>query len=135
MRPSRLFLIAVSLCCQLRTQVIDDAVGNSITENLVFAICAIHSLMGRTEHSDSQKFWSSLDQHEQAQFHKAFQLLESKKGRGVCVLVDGDQSENFRYFLVAILLKEVGEIALQMEDIQVGPLKGVTFELLIANRD
>ncbi|EEF44174.1 conserved hypothetical protein [Ricinus communis] len=126
MRPHRLFIIAASLCYQLKTQVIDDAAENLITQNLVFTVCAIHSLMGKAECPEPYVFWTGLEPHEQGLFLKAFQLLESRKGKHVFLNVvsgvrdqdDKDQPENLQYLLVSNLIKEMGKIALQMEAIQ-----------------
>ncbi|KAF2288910.1 hypothetical protein GH714_022732 [Hevea brasiliensis] len=126
MRPHRLFMIAVSLCCQLKTQVIDNAVENLITQNLVFTISAIHSLMGKVESVDPSTFWSTLEQHEQGQFLKAFQLLDARKGKDIFLKVIsgvhdqdyGDRCENLQYLLLSNLIKKMGKIALQKEAIQ-----------------
>ncbi|KAK9274446.1 hypothetical protein L1049_021693 [Liquidambar formosana] len=128
MRPSRIFTIAVSLCYQLKTQVTDDAASNLITENLVFAVCGVHSLMGQKECVDPDMFWSTLEQHEQGRFLKAFQLLDSGKGKTMFVaLTSGiynqnnqENCEDLRYLLVSNLLKRMGKVALQMEAIQIG---------------
>ena len=125
MKPSRLFIIAVSLCCQLRTPFNDDAASNLITQNFVFTICGVHSLMGQMEYIDSPNFWSSLEEHEQGRFLKAFQLLDSRKGRSVYFsLTSGDQkdhdhSKDIRYLIISYLLKRMGKIALQMDAMQV----------------
>ncbi|CAK7328417.1 unnamed protein product [Dovyalis caffra] len=126
MRPSSVFMIAVSLCCQLETEVVDDAMSNLITHNLATASFAIHFLMGSTECVDPCKYWSALEQREQGQFLEAFQLLDSRKGKGMLLYLisglrhhnNGDESENLQYFLVSILLKKMGEIALQKDAIQ-----------------
>lgn len=125
MKPSRLFIIAVSLCCQLKTPFNDDAASNLITQNFVFTICGVHSLMGQMEYLNSPNFWSSLEEHEQGRFLKAFQLLDSRKGRSVYFsLTSGDQkdhdhSKDIRYLIISYLLKRMGKIALQMDAIQV----------------
>lgn len=126
MKPSRLFLIAASLCCQLKTQLTDDAASNLITQNLVFTICGLHSLMGQMECVDSPKFWSTLDQLEQRRFLRAFELLDSRKGRsvfvslttGVCGEKDQAHSKDTRYLVTSYLLKRMGKVSLQMESIQ-----------------
>ncbi|CBI17281.3 unnamed protein product, partial [Vitis vinifera] len=126
-RPSRLFMIAVSLCCQLKAQLADDAASNLITQNLVFAICGVHSFVGQKEHVDPHQFWSAIEQHEQEHFLKAFQLLDSRKGRSIFEsfmssrihnLNDQGNNEDLRHLLVSSLLKRMGKIALQMEAIQ-----------------
>ncbi|XP_050219970.1 uncharacterized protein LOC126670312 [Mercurialis annua] len=123
MKPHRLFTVAASLCCQLRIQVIDDAAENLITQNLVFSVCSIHLLMGKVNCPDPHLFWSSLGSHEQSLFFKAFQMLESRKGKGAFLNVisgirDQEQPENLQHLLVSNLIKEMGKIALQMEALQ-----------------
>lgn len=138
MKPSRLFLIAASLCCQLKTQLTDDAASNLITQNIVFAICGVHSLMGQMEYVDSPKFWSTLEQHEQGRFLKSFELLDSSKGRsmflslssGVCNQKEQAQSKDIRYLIISYLLKRMGKVSLQMEAIQVCFPEVVTYNLL-----
>jgi U3 small nucleolar RNA-associated protein 20 len=138
MKPSRLFLIAASLCCQLKTQLTDDAASNLITQNIVFAICGVHSLMGQMECVDSPKFWSTLEQHEQGRFLKSFELLDSRKGRsmflslssGVCNQKEQAQSKDIRYLIISYLLKRMGKVSLQMEAIQVCFPEVVTYNLL-----
>ncbi|ONI16066.1 hypothetical protein PRUPE_3G077100 [Prunus persica] len=125
-RPSRLFMIAVYLCCQMKTQLVDDTASNLITQNLVSTICGVHSLVGQTECADPTQFWSTLEEHEQGCFLKAFELLDARKGRimflsltsGICDKNNESPSKNIRYLLVSSLLKKMGKIALQMEAIQ-----------------
>ncbi|KAJ6965344.1 hypothetical protein NC652_003279 [Populus alba x Populus x berolinensis] len=82
--------------------------------------------MGRMECVDPCKFWSALDQHEQGQFLEAFQLLDTRKGRGMLLhVISGvrrhdnvNQSDNLQYFLVSNLLKKMGDIALLKDAIQ-----------------
>jgi U3 small nucleolar RNA-associated protein 20 len=136
MKPSRLLIIAVSLCCQLKMQLNDDAASNLITQNLVFTICGVHSLMGQMEYIDSPKFWSSLEEQEQGRFLKAFELLDSRKGRSMFLSFtsgdqkDHDHSKDIRYLTISYLLKRMGKIALQMEAIQVCFLDVVEYDLL-----
>ncbi|KAJ4967931.1 hypothetical protein NE237_014632 [Protea cynaroides] len=126
MKPSRLFGIAVSLCCQLKAQLTDDSANNILTQNLVFTICGVHSSVGQKDCMDLQSFWSSLEQPEQGQFLRALHLLSSKKGRDMFVSLtstlkqqgDQDSTENLQSLLISPLLKRMGKIALQMEDIQ-----------------
>ena len=127
-RPSRLFMIAVSLCCQLKAQLADDTASNLITQNLVFAICGVHSFMRQKANGDLHQYWTSIEHHEREHFLKAFQLLDSRKGRNIfedltstCVRNPNDQrnNEDLQHLLVSSLLRRLGKIALQMEDIQV----------------
>lgn len=126
MKPSRLFMIAVSLCCQLKVQLMDSATTNLIQQNLTFSICGLHSLMVQKECLDLLKFWSTLESNEQNYFLKAFQLLDSRKGGAIFSSLSSDLSnqndqedgESLRYLLVSSLLKKMGKIALKMEDVQ-----------------
>ncbi|XP_057982940.1 uncharacterized protein LOC131167895 isoform X2 [Malania oleifera] len=126
MRPSRLFGIAVSFCCQLSGQLTDGAMSNMITENIVFSIYHMHSLMRQKECLDAHRFWSALEPQDQGRFLDALQLLDSRKGRGLFTsLTSGvyfndyrENSEDIRFCLVSNLLKKMGRIALQMEAIQ-----------------
>lgn len=127
MRPSRLFMIAVSFCCQLKAKISNDAASNLIEQNLVFTICGVHSLMGQLECGEPQKFWSVLELNEKGYFLKALKLLHSGKGRGMFLSFTSgefDKKDNacpkdIRHLLVSNLLKKMGKIALQMEDVQV----------------
>ncbi|KAL5542673.1 hypothetical protein UlMin_010383 [Ulmus minor] len=126
MKPSRIFMIAISLCGQMKTKIGDDAASIVIEDNLVFAICGVHSLMGKLEDQEPQKFWSTLEQQEQSLFIKALQLLDSRKGRSILLSLtsgeydrkDDDLSKDIRRLLVSNLLKKMGKIALQMEVVQ-----------------
>lgn len=126
MRPSRLFMIAVSFCCQLKAKISNDAASNLIEQNLIFTICGVHSLMGQLECGEPQKFWSVLELNEKGYFLKALKLLHSGKGQGMFLSFTSgefDKKDNacpkdIRHLLVSNLLKKMGKIALQMEDVQ-----------------
>ncbi|KAI9195334.1 hypothetical protein LWI28_013950 [Acer negundo] len=80
MKPSRFFMISASLCCQLEAQLsFHDAVSSRITQNLVSAICNMHSLKERREYIAPHNYWSTLGESEWSLFLKAFQLLDSGK--------------------------------------------------------
>ncbi|KAI8538103.1 hypothetical protein RHMOL_Rhmol09G0076200 [Rhododendron molle] len=126
MRPSRLFLVAVSLCCQLKAPLIDDAASTLITQNLTFVICALQSFLGPNKLVGDQSIWSAVEHHEQVRFVEAFQLLDSGKGGTMYAsLTSGDNSQNAEEnsdhrqpLLVSSLLKRMGKIALKMEAVQ-----------------
>lgn len=125
-RKSRLFLIAVSFCCQMKTQPADDAAGQLMIENIVFSMSCLNSLMGHVEPLACKKFWLTLGHDEKVCFLKAFQLLEPRNGKAIFVsLTSGLEDHNDghsgdgRYFLVRSLLRKLGKIALQMEHVQV----------------
>ncbi|KAL3506473.1 hypothetical protein ACH5RR_031855 [Cinchona calisaya] len=126
MRPSRLFLVAASLCCQLKTQPTDDAASNLIAHNLVFTICHMHTLLVQIEYMDFPKLWSNLDDNEQGCFLKAFHVLDSGKGRSTLEYLTSDiggprgeqKNDHHQHFLVSYLLKKMGKISLQIDTIQ-----------------
>ncbi|XP_027334628.1 small subunit processome component 20 homolog isoform X2 [Abrus precatorius] len=128
MSPSRLFLIATSLCCQLKMSLIDDADSKLMTQNIVFAICAVHSLLGQLACVDPPAFWATLEQHEKDQFLRAFELLDSRKGRNMFMsssltspaFEDDNQCNvnNAKHVLISLLLSKMGKTALQMGAIQ-----------------
>lgn len=131
MSPSRLFLIATSLCCQLKMPLMDDSDSNLMTQNIVFAICGVHSLAGQTACIDPSAFWSTLEQHEKDRFLRAFDLIDSRKGRSMFMsssltsFVCEDKSklnvvDDTRHMLVLLLLKKMGKTALLTDAIQVG---------------
>lgn len=122
MRPSRLFFIATSLCCQLKVLQTDASASDLITQNLVFSICSLHSFLGKNECTD--KFWSTIEHDEQGLLLKAFQQLDSRKGRNIYLSLVSDLSdqedESQRYLVISYLLKTMGKISLHVEDMQVG---------------
>lgn len=122
MRPSRLFFIATSLCCQLKVLQTDDAASDLITQNLVFSICALHSFLGKNECKRQNKFWSTIEHDEQGLLLKAFQQLDSRKGKNIYLSLvsdlSGQEDENERYLVISYLLKTMGKISLQVEDMQ-----------------
>ncbi|KAK1375649.1 DRIM domain-containing protein [Heracleum sosnowskyi] len=124
-RPSRLFQIAVSLCCQLRASLTDGVANAIIEQNLVFSICGLHALLLQDEFTNS-KYWSELEHHEQGLFLRTFHLLDSRKGRSMFASLtssnngqdDQDDSVRRGVLLVSYLLKRLGKIGLQMEAVQ-----------------
>ncbi|XP_060178660.1 uncharacterized protein LOC132608895 isoform X2 [Lycium barbarum] len=122
MRPSRLFFIATSLCCQLKVLQTDAAASDLITQNLVFSICSLHSFLGRNECKDRDKFWSTFEHDEQGLLLKAFQQLDSRIGKNIYLSLvsdlSGQEDENQRYLVISYLLKTMGKISLHVEDMQ-----------------
>lgn len=133
MKPSRLFRIAVSLCCQLQSQVTDGSVANLITENLVVTICSVHSFAKQRKCIGLFEFLSKLALSERDHFGKSFELLGSRKVQNLFhVLTSGDSGGDvtlmdqnihsivdLQALLVVPLLKRMGKLALQKEDNQV----------------
>ncbi|KAL5061396.1 hypothetical protein RYX36_033000 [Vicia faba] len=125
MSPSRLYLIATCLCCQLKMPLIDEVDSNLMTQNIVFAIFA---LMRQTASIDPSAFWSTLEQNEKNRFLKAFDLINARKGRmmfmsssltsSVCEDSSQVNVKNTQQILVSLLLKKMGKIALQTDAIQ-----------------
>lgn len=128
-RPSRLFHLAVSLCCQLKASLTDGVANAIIEQNLVFSICGLHALLLQDEYTNS-KYWSELEHHEQGLFLRTFHLLDSRKGRSMFASLtasnngqdDQDDSVQHGVLLVSYLLKRLGKIGLQMEAVQVNVL-------------
>ncbi|KAL3329329.1 hypothetical protein AABB24_036434 [Solanum stoloniferum] len=120
MRPSRLFFVATSLCCQLKVLQTDDAASDLITQNLVFSICSLHSFLGKNECKG--KFWSTIEHDEQGLLLKAFQQLDSRKGKNIYLSLVSDLSdqedEGQRYLVISYLFKTMGKISLHVEDMQ-----------------
>lgn len=120
MRPSRLFFVATSLCCQLKVLQADAAASDLITQNLVFSICSLHSFLGKHECKD--KFWSTIEHDEQGLLLEAFQQLDSRKGKNIYLSLVSDLSdqedERQRYLVISYLLKTMGKISLHVEDMQ-----------------
>ncbi|CAL1353831.1 unnamed protein product [Linum trigynum] len=124
LKPSRLFQLAGSLCCQLKTRSIDEAAGEIIKKNLIFAINEIRDLVSRMEDPHA------LLLKEKGGFLKGFKLLDYKKGRGAFLHVicganaeddecdEGEGGGDVQHLLVSSLLRKLGEIALQTEDTQ-----------------
>ncbi|KAJ9555656.1 hypothetical protein OSB04_010270 [Centaurea solstitialis] len=115
MRPSRLFLLAVSFCSQLKASLTDDSANNYLKQNIVFSILGLHSMIGRQKEPKDEEI-----------FIKAFLILDSRKGRNMFasfaddldVRNETEDCERCRYFLISALLKRMGKIALDMEEVQ-----------------
>ncbi|KAG6388566.1 hypothetical protein SASPL_149995 [Salvia splendens] len=120
MRPSILFHLAVSLCCQLKVPSSDDA-GKVIMQNLVFSISHLHSFFEKNEHMDVSSFWSSLDSAEQDRFLKAFGILDPRKGNRTLKLYisDSDQHDKNQHPFISYFLQRMGKLTFQMEANQV----------------
>ncbi|KAG5549083.1 hypothetical protein RHGRI_014451 [Rhododendron griersonianum] len=136
MTPSRLFLVAVSLCCQLKALLIDDAASTLITQNLASTICALHSFLVPNKSVGGDSIWSTLEHHEQSRFPEAFQVLDSLKGRSMFASLTSGYDKQIakengdrHSLLVYYLLKRMGKIALQMEAVQMKIVFNV-FELI-----
>ncbi|CAN8326706.1 unnamed protein product [Cochlearia groenlandica] len=125
--PSSLFMVAVSLCFQLKEQpTIGSVNADLLTANIVFAVFSLHSLLGQSDQATKSGFWSSLGDDDQVLFLKAFEVLDSGKGRSTFLaLTSGRRAENgeddsndVRNVLVGSLLKRMGKLALDMESVQ-----------------
>ncbi|KAF8097526.1 hypothetical protein N665_0286s0035 [Sinapis alba] len=127
--PSSLFSVAVSLCSQLKELPTSGDVNvDLLIENIVFAVSSLHSLIGHSVQATHNGFWSSLGEDEQVVFLKAFEVLDSGKGRSTFLsLTSGKRTENgeeddaangVRNVLIGSLLKRLGKLALDMESVQ-----------------
>ncbi|CAH2077407.1 unnamed protein product [Thlaspi arvense] len=127
-KPSSLFMVAVSLCFQLKEQPMTGKVDavDLLTANIVFAVSSLHSVIGQSDQATNNGFWSSLDKDEQVVFLEAFELLDSGKGKSTFLaLTSGERTENgeddandVRNVLIGSLLKRMGKVALDMESVQ-----------------
>lgn len=125
MRPSRLFLLSVSFCSQLKASLTDDSANNYLRHNIVFAILGLHSILGQQK--EAQVFWSTIQQKDEEILIKAFMILDPRKGRSMFASIasgldgcsDVEKCELLCYLLISSLLKKMGKIALDMEEIQV----------------
>ncbi|KAL9251872.1 Small subunit processome component 20-like protein [Drosera capensis] len=131
-KPSKLFMLAVSHCCQLRSNISAEAgIAEKVTSdvmqsNLVFTIYSIHASAEKAESRDPHTFWSTLTPQEQNSIFKACHLLNGRKGRELINLFtmgiknQADQANNHDPFnlLLASLLESMGKIALEMVGIQ-----------------
>ncbi|XP_057768678.1 uncharacterized protein LOC130988750 [Salvia miltiorrhiza] len=116
MKPSILFHIAVSLCCQLKVPFNDDhKTGIIIMQNLVFSVAALHSSLQNT---DVSSFWSNLDNADKDRFLKAFGVLDPRKGKRTLQSyisdASGEHDQNQHPF-ISYLLQRMGKLTFQME--------------------
>ncbi|EES00968.2 hypothetical protein BDA96_03G215700 [Sorghum bicolor] len=125
-QPSRLFIIAVSLLKQLRTELSDTTANNLIVQNLAYSVCNLHMLIRQS--TSTHQFWSSISSDLGA-FLEGFELLGSTKVKNMfllCTSTSSDVSgsnlginEEPTSLLVSSILKKMGRIAMQMQDTQI----------------
>ncbi|KAG8377667.1 hypothetical protein BUALT_Bualt08G0056700 [Buddleja alternifolia] len=137
MRPSMLFHLAVSFCCQLKVPLTDDAAGGVILKNLVFSILNLHSFFRENACRDVSKFWSNLESNEQDRFVKAFGVIDPRKGRRMLTSFTSDasgQHNQHQHPFISYLLQRMGKISFQMEANQMKTVfncfKSISRELL-----
>ncbi|XP_010423069.1 PREDICTED: U3 small nucleolar RNA-associated protein 20-like [Camelina sativa] len=121
-KPSSLFMVAASLCFQLKMNAIaeegndqnnDPTEEDIVIQNIVFAVSGLHLRIGQSDH----EYWSSLDKDEQAEFLEAFVLYDSGKVRSTFLaLISGSEKcqDDVRKVLIGSLLKRMGKLALDM---------------------
>lgn len=127
--PSWLFFISVSLINQLKTELEKGAETNRvILENISFSVCGLHSFA--TERKLDQ-FWLGLNPAENRTFLAGFELLGSRKAKNNFLLSSTTSSEaeidnqsknseeDLRSLLIVPMIKRMGKIAMQKEDVQV----------------
>lgn len=125
-QPSRLFIIAVSLLKQLRSELSDTTANNLIVQNVAYSVCNLHMLIRQS--TSTHQFWSSISSDRGA-FLEGFELLGSRKAKNIFLLctstssdVSGsslDTNEEPTSLLVSSILKKMGRIAMQMQDTQI----------------
>lgn len=119
-KPSTLFLISVSLCCQVKKFLTDTTVSGVITRNLAFTILTLHSMLVETKGVDIKDFRMGLENEEKVGLLKALDLLGS--GNGISMFASlisaEDNSMLKQSSFVSFLLKRMGKIAIQMEAVQ-----------------
>ncbi|KAG6399207.1 hypothetical protein SASPL_140683 [Salvia splendens] len=118
MKPSILFHVAVSLCCQLKVPLSDNGTGILIKQNLEFSISALHSFLKNNEYMDVSSFWLSLDSAEQECFLKAFGILDPRKGKRTLqsFISEADaQHDKNQHPFISYFLQRMGKLTLQME--------------------
>ena len=128
-QPSRLFIIAISLLKQLRTELSDTTANNLIVQNLAYSVCNLHMLIRQS--TSTPQFWSSISSDRGA-FLEGFELLGSTKLKNMfllCTSTSSDTSgsslginEGPTSLLVSSILKKMGRIAMQMQDTQVSSI-------------
>lgn len=124
MRPSRLFLLAVSFCAQLKASITDKSAIESLENNIVHVIPQLHSMLGHTQLG--LNFWSSLGQKDEEILLRSFVILDSRKGTSMFASLasglnghyDTEKCNRHRYLLISSLLKRMGKIALDMDQVQ-----------------
>ncbi|KAL8494904.1 hypothetical protein ACS0TY_019169 [Phlomoides rotata] len=117
-KPSILFHIAVSLCCQLKVPSTDEAAGIVTMQNLVFSICGLQSFLDKNESMDASTFWSRLDRTEQDRFLKAFSVLDPRKGRRNLDSLISDasgQHNQHQHPFISYLLQRLAKITFHMD--------------------
>nr|XP_043629943.1 small subunit processome component 20 homolog [Erigeron canadensis] len=112
MRPSRLYLLAVSFCSQLKASLTNESANDCLRDNIVFVLLELRTMFGQQE--DTRVFWSSFERKDKEVFLRAFVILDSSKGLNAqCDLEKIHQS-----LLISSLLEKMGKIALDSEEIQ-----------------
>ena len=125
MRPSRLFLLAVSFCSQLKASLDDAEANKCLKSNVERSILILHSILG--QQNEIQVFWSTINQEDEEILLRGFVILDSRKGRsmfgslalGLNGHCDLNLCEQYKYLLISSLLKKLGKIALDMDEVQV----------------
>ncbi|ERN01577.1 U3 small nucleolar RNA-associated protein 20 [Amborella trichopoda] len=120
LQPTKLFRSAVSFCQQLEAQLTDDESNSFIAQNIVFSISQLHSYIKHPKGEGLMELWGNLPQS--SQLLESMELLGSQKGIALFHRLrdkDGELcAEELQSLLVVPLLKRIGKVALQMQDIQ-----------------
>ncbi|XP_031478045.1 uncharacterized protein LOC116249069 [Nymphaea colorata] len=121
LKPSRLFAVASSLCCQLEAHPAGPNYTpcNTIVENLVFSICGLYSFAKHNCDQKLHEYWSSLAALDHMLILKFLELLGAKKEKNVLICLGNENlEEDVASLLVVPLLKKLGDVVLQSPNLE-----------------
>ncbi|CAN6446079.1 unnamed protein product [Victoria cruziana] len=121
LKPSRLFAVASSLCCQLEAHPAGPnyAMYNTTVDNLVFSICGVYSFAKHNRDQKLHERWSSLSASDQMLIVRFLGLLGAKKEKNALISLRNESSvEDLASLLVVPLLKKLGDVVLQSPNLE-----------------
>ncbi|CAG7867647.1 uncharacterized protein LOC103843722 [Brassica rapa] len=122
-----LFMVAAHLCFVLKENTSSDH-KRDLTENLVHVLSALHSWIGQLDQATCNEFWFSLGENEKEMFREAFKVIDREE-EGVSRDLLSENGNGIRKGLIGILLKRMGELALEKESVQMSVVFSVYEEL------
>ncbi|GJX79607.1 small subunit processome component 20 homolog isoform X1 [Tanacetum coccineum] len=78
-QPSRLFLLAVSFCSQLKASLNDEEANKCLQYNVETSILTLQLILG--QQNEIQRFWSTINPDDEEILLRGFVILDSRKGR------------------------------------------------------